>query len=820
MSEANDASRHRAKVYCLNENGQWDDRGTGHAAVQYSPAEEAAFVVVLSEDDGSSALLNARVHMEDIYQRQQETIVSWNEPETGVDYALSFQDSEGCTELWEQICSLQGRSPDEQPRDAESSSAAQQGGGANDALPQLPAAELRNVSTIAELLADAPIFKRAKLIEALLQQNYIPQLVDLFGVVEDLENKEDLHHMFNIFKGLVMLNDSGIYDIILREDLVMGVVGALEYDPDLTSHKVRHRAFLTETVRFKQVVPITDETILKKIHQNYRLGFLKDVVLPRALDDNAFAALNQIAFFNNMQIISTLSSDPIFLQALSEKIADTSQSADSLLEALRLLQELCTIAKQLQLYNRTAFYRKFCEHSCFAPLAACLLRPEPQLRLSGLEVLLASVQHEPQLLRQFVLQQRPECQLLHAIVGVLVCADGNGEKPQAAEVLRCLLDPEGMEGREQDELLNLFYEDFVHRMAHPVVGKVSAGTGPMNGVSDKESLDAVDEERRGPADVLSSRQHVCELLCFCVQKHSYRIKYFILRNNVLQKVLRFATQRDKCLVLAAMRFFRTCIGLKDEFYNRYIIKNRCFDPVVSQLRANCTRDNLVHSAILELFDFVRRENIKALIGHLAEAYQEQLASMRHVDIFKGLLLRHEQNDEIKGSRGPNGGPTGTNCATNPAVGRRAFPDEDDDEAYFNESDDDDDEPALSLADDDDRPFTPRQPAVLNDDTEPRFGGEEKENRRDRYALQSAMQSFTRAGRGSPPPASGRGSPPPASGRGSPPPDGLSHTIPNTAPVQSALTSLVSDYDVAEERDVSDDSRKRRRVAAPDGTSLD
>ena len=111
--EAADSARHRAKVYCLNANGNWDDRGTGHAAVQYSPvcdvcppqppapyndcsatasaaglpptrgtrlmwaaaldsqAEQAAFVVVISEDEGHQTLLQARVHMEDIYQRQQ-----------------------------------------------------------------------------------------------------------------------------------------------------------------------------------------------------------------------------------------------------------------------------------------------------------------------------------------------------------------------------------------------------------------------------------------------------------------------------------------------------------------------------------------------------------------------------------------------------------------------------------------------------------------------------------------------------------------------------------------------------------------------------
>ena len=63
------------------------------------------------------------------------------------------------------------------------------------------------------------------------------------------------------------------------------------------------------------------------------------------------------------------------------------------------------------------------------------------------------------------------------------------------------------------------------------------------------------------------------------------------------------------LVSAAIRFFRTCIGLKDEFYNRYIVKNRCFEPLIAQLSSNLGRDNLVHSAILELLEFVRRENV-------------------------------------------------------------------------------------------------------------------------------------------------------------------------------------------------------------------
>ena len=45
----------------------------------------------------------------------------------------------------------------------------------------------------------------------------------------------------------------------------------------------------------------------------------------------------------------------------------------------------------------------------------------------------------------------------------------------------------------------------------------------------------------------------------------------MLRNNVVEKVLRLLYKREKWLVVAAVRFLRTCLGLKDDFYNRYLV---------------------------------------------------------------------------------------------------------------------------------------------------------------------------------------------------------------------------------------------------------
>merc|ERR1712028_57485 len=69
--------------------------------------------------------------------------------------------------------------------------------------------------------------------------------------------------------------------------------------------------------------------------------------------------------------------------------------------------------------------------------------------------------------------------------------------------------------------------------------------------------------------VLATRNQVCEILAFCVQHHGYRIKYFILRHNIVQKALQLVLKKGSSsrvagnfLTLTVMRFVRACVALK------------------------------------------------------------------------------------------------------------------------------------------------------------------------------------------------------------------------------------------------------------------
>lgn len=67
-----------------------------------------------------------------------------------------------------------------------------------------------------------------------------------------------------------------------------------------------------------------------------------------------------------------------------------------------------------------------------------------------------------------------------------------------------------------------------------------------------------------------------------------------------------------CSFPGALRFMRRIIGLKDEFYNRYIMRNFLFEPVVKAFLNNGSRYNLMNSAIIEMFEYVRVVSVARL----------------------------------------------------------------------------------------------------------------------------------------------------------------------------------------------------------------
>lgn len=614
-----DQTKRRVKVYQLDQDSSWEDKGTGHVSCNYVERLQSLCLIVKSEVDGST-LLESKVALDDTYQLQQDTLIVWNDPETDADLALSFQEGSGCKEIWDQLCTIQKLNGTTDSTDLFPGNSIEEAPGISD----LPPPNLQNLSKILQIITSSNnAYKREKLSLAIIKENYIQKLLDLFSISEDLEDTMSLHLLFQIFKALILLNETSLFDIMFADDVFLQVVGALEYDPELPK-KVDHREFLKSKVMFKEVIPFESPEVVAKIHQTFRMQYLKDVILPRTLDDPTFATINSLIFFNHVELVSAVQKDERFLKQLFQDLKDKCTPIDRLRDLIAFVQELCNLAKNLQVQLRVNFYQIMTRYGLLDIIGNTIVSDDVKIRLSSVNILDSIVGHDPLLVRHFMLSQKPKSQLLDRFIEAFLTDPEMGIRVQLTEILRILIDTTNEEGPEVDEFLNLFYSDSVKKIMEPF----NSDTKPESEVTE------------------GVKEAICDILSFCVTHHGYRIKYFLLGNNVTSKVLTLLKSKQKHLVLAAIRFFRAFIGMKDDFYNRHFTKRNLFEPIIQVFKENGPKYNLLNSAIIELFEFIRKENIKHLIQHVVENYGEFFKTVEYVDTFKLLLLKYEQNQEI------------------------------------------------------------------------------------------------------------------------------------------------------------------------------
>uniref|UniRef100_A0A8C6KJC9 Serine/threonine-protein phosphatase 4 regulatory subunit 3 n=1 Tax=Nothobranchius furzeri TaxID=105023 RepID=A0A8C6KJC9_NOTFU len=535
-------TRRRVKVYTLNEDRQWDDRGTGHVSSTFVERLKGISLLVRAESDGS-LLLESKISPNTAYQKQQDTLIVWSEADN-YDLALSFQEKAGCDEIWEKICQVQGKDPaldiTQDPID-ESEEDHFEEIPETTHLVELPPCELSRLEEIADLVTSvlsSPI-RREKLALALMSEGYIKKLLGLFRVCEDLENREGLHHLYEIVRGVLFLNKAALFEIMFSDDCIMDVVGCLEYDPALVQPK-RHREFLTKTAKFKEVIPITDSELRQKIHQTYRVQYIQDIILPTpsVFEENFLSTLTSFIYFNKVEIVSMLQEDEKFLTEVFAQLTDEATDSKRR-ELVNFVKEFCAFSQTLQPQNRDAFYKTLANLGILPALEIVMGMDDLQVRAAAIDIFSYLVEFSPSMVREFVMQEQQQTEddvlLINVVIKQMIC-DSDPELGGAVQLmglLRTLIDPENMlassNKTEKTEFLSFFYKYCMHVLTAPLL--------------------------KGTHCVLLAL--ILELLTFCVEHHTYHIKTYIMNKDLLRRVL--VLMNSKHTFLALCKLFSTLL---------------------------------------------------------------------------------------------------------------------------------------------------------------------------------------------------------------------------------------------------------------------
>ncbi|KAK4425939.1 Serine/threonine-protein phosphatase 4 regulatory subunit [Sesamum alatum] len=666
-------SMQRVKVYRLNEDGKWDDQGTGHVTVDYLERSEDLGLFVIDEEDNETLLLH-RISSEDIYRKQEDTIISWRDPEFSTELALSFQETTGCSYIWDHICSLQ--------RNMHFSTLASETfHSVNSELRELPPVELSTLPLILKIV-ESGIADQLRVTELILHdQVFFRKLMELFRVCEDLENLDGLHLIFKIVRGIILLNSPQIFEKMFGDELIMDVIGCLEYDPELPhSH---HRNFLKEHVIFKEAVPIKDPIVLSKIHQTYRVGYLKDVILPRALDEAIIANFNSIIHSNNAIVVSLLKDDNTFIKELFARLKSPNTSTESKKTLVHFVHEFCTLSKSLQMVHQHRLFRDLVNEGIFDVIADVLQSEDHKLVLTGTDILILFQNLDSNILRSYVARQ--EGVLFELLVKNMLTDFGDDMHCQFLEIIRSLLDS-FTPGSQRENIVEIFYDKHLDQLIDVITSCAPNNGSQMDSNSVSSDRGSWSQNNVKPEILLN----VCDLLSFCVLQHPYRIKCNFLLNNVVDKVLYLTKRREKYLVVAAIRFIRALVSRSDEHLMNHFVKNNLFKPIIDAFVANGDRYNLLNSAVLELFEYIRKENLKVLLRYLVDTFWDQLVKFENLSCIHALKVKYEQLLESAGSRS-----AATVLDQRKRLDERALEKEEED--YFNEDSDEEDSASAHTA---------------------------------------------------------------------------------------------------------------------------
>ncbi|KAJ1735493.1 Platinum sensitivity protein [Coemansia biformis] len=635
-------SQVRVTVYRLEDETKWTDKGTGFCTLE--DYQGVLHLNVVSESELNRLILDCIVQKGEVYQQQESTLIVWTEP-TGEDLALSFQEQEGCLSILNQITEFENAvkesalSPSSSPPDDIS----------------LPPPSMGSLAEIEHIISEAgrSLYQRDRLVAFIMKGGYLKRLRELHETCEDLDATDELHTLYRIARHIILLNDSSILECIIRDENIIGVVGMLEYDPHSPVGPGTYRGFLRDHTRFKEVVPIRDADIQSKIHQTFRLQYLKDVVLPQIADEGTLPIINTLIFFNHVQIANYVHCNEAYVDELVG-IVRRSGEPEKKRDVVMLLHQFCTISKGLPVAYRAGLYRTLSQHGLLTVLEYALRAQSRSLRSAGLDMLMSVLEQDCMLVRARVLdqqrQQHSGPSLFELVIDGTRSDIGSEAHAICCEAMRMLLDTwapptdstgapttataDGMPERDASDFLALFYDTYAREMVAPLARLTQEEAEHMGASGSQAGL----------------LLFLCDLLSSMARCHGQRARALLMSSDVVDGVTALLAAKPSHLRLAALRVIKACLGQQDDALSRYLIAHGVFGAIIGLLAKVLPRDNLVSSACRDLLALVANHSKLSLLAHILGAHSKALEHIpgTHEFLRQAYDARLEKAEDRKG----------------------------------------------------------------------------------------------------------------------------------------------------------------------------
>lgn len=216
----------------------------------------------------------------------------------------------------------------------------------------------------------------------------------------------------------------------------------------------------------------------------------------------------------------------------------------------KFLEGLHSIGLSLSVFYEL---RDLSHHGIFSLFDSAFSSPDLELRLSAASILASLIENEAELVRSFILsqlrQKKPD--LVSLLISRFLLEQDSGLKSQLAEMIRAIVDnsrqdtpgapaaPSSavlVDTSDMDDFLNRFYDDLLPKLLEPLTN--------LEG-----SFDSKSGGLRLSRDEVDTLNYLCEIICFTVKKHTFRIKYFLIASKISTNLMLLLRSKESHLRL-------------------------------------------------------------------------------------------------------------------------------------------------------------------------------------------------------------------------------------------------------------------------------
>ncbi|OWZ09858.1 Serine/threonine-protein phosphatase [Phytophthora megakarya] len=509
----------------------------------------------------------------------------------------------------------------------------------------LPPCDVEHLEDILMVLKTSHPTVRSKVVTDLANKDgaYIVKLLDLFDVSELDADKKVLHQLFDIFYAILEMCNRDLLEVLFSENNFLSVVGVFGYNPGL----IRETDFRTvlESDGFQEVVPITDRSVVERVHMNFRIQVIKENVLSRALPDGCVLLLDHMANENNFHILTYISDSEEYWKATKELVSSKEKRTDG----LGLLKAIINLVRVTKPIDRPPRREPFGAPPVFGSLIGNLFG-DGEL-LGAFAPVLGSPDSTPDeialavdILSTLVLYQGPEkLRTYLASEGKCVRAPASDEdhiswtadsslftallivferdEPLRIQLFNLLREIFRVPLAQDDKFLNVLYPNYMHWLLQPLKKN--------NFVQDETAM-------------FDLQDSIMELLTFCTENHGYRVKYLFGRQPVATYAEKMLRSKNKLFVIHAVKFVRACAVRAEAFFSRFLIQNDLFTPMLANMEIGKPNTGAVSSAILEVLSFIEKTNLLSLVEHIYTKFYETYKAECPL-VFEAIRARHDGN---------------------------------------------------------------------------------------------------------------------------------------------------------------------------------